>query len=124
MTLPYLDWAYLSIIDCLMQKEEEIRKYLQDEFAISILSGSKWKEMQKSLSLCIDELIQRDFGKLVSILYRIDVSESKLRKVLSENADTYASELIAQMIMERQLQKLESREKFRGKATETDEDTW
>jgi hypothetical protein len=107
-----------------MQKEEEIRKYLQDEFAIVLQSGSEWKEMEKVLSIYIDELIQRDFGKLVSLLYRIDISESRLRTALFENSDTNAGELIARMIMERQLEKLQSREKFKGKAGETEEDAW
>jgi hypothetical protein len=107
-----------------MEKQEEIKNYLQNEFSISIRAGSDWKEMEKILSEYIDELIQRDFDKLVNLLYRIDVSESRLRKVLAENTGIHASELISQMILERQLQKIESREKFKSGETETDEDRW
>ena len=107
-----------------MEKQEEIRNYLQNEFGIIIRADSEWKVMEKILAEYIDELIQRDFDKLVSLLYRIDVSEARLRKVLAENMGIHASELISQMILERQLQKIESREKFKSTETETDEDRW
>jgi hypothetical protein len=107
-----------------MEKQEEIRNYLQNELAVTIQPGSAWKEMEKILSEYIEDLIQRDFDKLVSLLYRIDVSESRLRKVLAENTGVHTSELVSQMIIERQLQKIESREKFKAGGAENDEEKW
>jgi len=107
-----------------MEKDDEIRNYLQNEFEIMVRPGTDWREIENLLSAHIDQLIQYDFGKLVSLLYRIDVSESKLRTVLAEHTDTHASELIAQMVLERQLQKIESREKFKQGPAATDEEKW
>ena len=107
-----------------MDKQAEIRDYVEVEFAISIRQGAEWKEMENLLSVFIDQLIQHDFGKLVRLLYRIDVSEPKLRKVLADNSDKHACELIAGMILERQLQKIESREKFKPGPAQTDEEKW
>ena len=64
-----------------------------------------------TLSEYINHLIQKDFQKLVSILYRIDVSENKLKKVL-ENSNQEAGKIIAELIIERQLQKIKSRQQY------------
>ena len=61
----------------------------------------------------INALIQQDFGALVQLLYRIDVSEDKLRRMLADNSGEDAGRLIARLIMERQRQKLESRRQYR-----------
>lgn len=59
----------------------------------------------------IDELIRVDFEKLKWILYRIDVSEKKLAEAL-KNSDVDAAEVMADMIIQRQIEKAESRKKF------------
>lgn len=59
----------------------------------------------------IDELIRGDFDKLKWILYRIDVSEKKLTEAL-KNAEADAATIMADMIIQRQIEKAESRKKF------------
>lgn len=76
------------------------------------------------LSEHINDLIQTDFQKLVSILYRVDVSEPKLKYLLKENPGEDAGKIIAGLIIERQLQKIKSREDFRRDSTISDEERW
>ena len=57
-------------------------------------------------------MINDDFNRLISLLYRIDVSETKLKQLLRENTTTNAGLLIARLILERQWQKIETRRKF------------
>ncbi|MFN8321925.1 MAG: hypothetical protein U0T74_04655 [Chitinophagales bacterium] len=59
----------------------------------------------------IDELIRTDFEKLKWILYRIDVSEKKLSEAL-KNSEDDAATIMADMIIQRQLEKAESRKAF------------
>ena len=54
-----------------------------------------------SVELTINELIKNDFSRLVQILYRIDVSEAKLKNILNANPNEDAGKLIAQVIIER-----------------------
>ena len=54
-----------------------------------------------SLELTINELIKNDFSRLVQILYRIDVSEEKLKYILQLNPNEDAAKLIAAVIIER-----------------------
>jgi len=73
-----------------------------------------------ALSSEIDHLIKNDFEKLVSILYRMDVNESKLRMLLQDENGSDAGELIATLMIERQLQKIESRKKYGGQNPDND----
>lgn len=49
----------------------------------------------------INECIKNDFNKLVQLLYRIDVSEEKLKYILQLNPNEDAAKLIAAVIIER-----------------------
>ena len=53
------------------------------------------------LIVFINECIQHDFNKLVQLLYRIDVSEEKLKYILQLNPNEDAAKLIAAVIIER-----------------------
>ena len=60
----------------------------------------------------INDLINNDFKKLVSILYRMDISEIKLKQLLNENPGTNAALIIADLMIERQAEKIRSRQQF------------
>ena len=74
------------------------------------------QDLESKLAIYINELIDKDFNKLVNLLYRIDISEQKLKIALqNEDKTISSSETIAKLIIERQLQKLEFRKKFSNK---------
>ena len=73
----------------------------------------------------INQLISRDFAKLVYLLYAVDVSEKKLKQLLAEHPNEDAGKLIALLILERQEQKKKSREQFKQNEQDIpDEDKW
>ena len=76
---------------------------------------------KKILAARINELIQLDFQRLVAILYRLDVSEEKLKQLLKENRLTDAGDIITDLIIERQMQKIKSRQQFRKPDNDIDE---
>lgn len=59
----------------------------------------------------VEDLMTKDFNQLINVLYRIDVSEEKLKEALALTNDNPAS-IIAKMILERELQKVETRKKY------------
>jgi hypothetical protein len=77
--------------------------------AIEQISSEKTRE---ELIFLINELINEDFQSLIQLLYRIDVNEKKIRLYLEENSDKDAASVLADLIIERQLQKIESRKKY------------
>ena len=80
--------------------------------------------LKEHLSSHINILIQSDFQKLVSILYRVDVNESKLRHLLQENPGFDAANIITDLIIERQLQKIRSRQEYRNDENISDDEKW
>lgn len=74
------------------------------------------QDVENKLSVYINELIDKDFNRLVNLLYRIDISEEKLKLALKNEDKSHSSgKTIAKLIIERQLQKLEFRKKFSKK---------
>ena len=80
--------------------------------------------LKKRLSSHINFLIQSDFQKLVSILYRVDVNESKLKHLLKENQGFDAANIITDLIIERELQKIRSRQEYRNNENISDDEKW
>lgn len=72
----------------------------------------------------VNNLINEDFGRLVQILYRIDVPEKKLRQLLIENPTTDAADTIAKLIMERQVQKGKARQQFKPNHDIPEDEKW
>ena len=64
------------------------------------------------LETAINELIKNDFSKLLQLLYRIDVSEAKLKNILQAHPNEDAGKLIAQVILERLAATKKAREMF------------
>lgn len=70
-------------------------------------------DLECKLAVYINELIDKDFDKLINLLYRIDISEDKLTKALKAEDKTQSSgNTIAKLIIERQLNKLKIREQI------------
>lgn len=65
-----------------------------------------------NLEQTINELIKNDFSRLVQILYRIDVSEAKLKYILNTHPNEDAGKLIAAVIIERLAATKKARESF------------
>ena len=104
---------------------EELINSLQKDFEIALTEKTSTEEVRKKLAENINHLIIHDFNKLVSLLYRVDVNEAKLKHLLKENPGSDAGNIIADLIIERQLQKIKSRQQFlqRDKSID-DEDKW
>ena len=66
----------------------------------------------------INECIKHDFSRLVQLLYRIDVSEQKLKTILQVNPNEDAGKLIADLILERLAATKKARESFSNKNPE------
>ena len=110
-----------------MEKEKQIHEVINElqncgmEIAVHVHS---YDQLKPSLSEIINRLIINDFSRLISVLYRLDISEEKLKSLLSFSADVTAGNIIAEMIIERQLQKIESRKKFTSEDNLSDEERW
>jgi hypothetical protein len=81
-------------------------------------------EWWRQLVDAVNDLLVNDFGALVQILYRLDVDENKIRASLAGNVGTDAAELIARLLLERQVQKLEYRKSVKTDLPEDEGERW
>lgn len=80
-------------------------------------------ELLEQLADHLNSLITTDFNKLISLLYRLDIDELQVRATLQHHPGTDAGKLLAALVIERQIRKLESRKRFsHNKNDEIDEE--
>jgi hypothetical protein len=72
----------------------------------------QYEALKKLLSHRIEEMIDHEFDRFVNLLYRIDVNEAKVREALSEQPFSKGVEKVADMIIQRQLQKVATRRQY------------
>jgi hypothetical protein len=71
-------------------------------------------QLKERLTRKITVLIDTDYEKLLNILYRIDINENKLNKLFGSKNREYIPEKLADLIIERQLQKINFRNRYRN----------
>jgi len=74
-----------------------------------ILAKVRWQLIDK-----LNFLLDHDFEKLIWILYRIDVSEEKAKQALAEKSDHSPAEVLADLIIARQIEKARTRLNYTG----------
>jgi len=97
--------------------EQLLRLYTQ-------LTALQKQEVKEQLSFYINHLLVHDFNKLIQILYRIDVSEGKLKELLQKYPQTDAAVIIADLLIERQEEKNKTKESFKTDSQIPDEEKW
>lgn len=78
-----------------------------------LTEGLTLSQLEGWLAERLNEWIRWDFNALVSFLYRVDISESGLSRLLKENPGEDAGLIIAKMVIDRLGQKIESRRRYR-----------
>jgi hypothetical protein len=94
-------------------KAPQLIQTINESMGIKLQERLTSQELKIQLAKHINKLIQVNFEKLLSLLYRIDVSEPKLKKLLQEHLGEDAGNIIATLIIERQEQKIKLREQSR-----------
>jgi hypothetical protein len=97
---------------------------INDSLEINLPDNISFQELKENLAAHINNLINQDFEKLVSLLYRIDVNETKMRGLLDNTKGENAAGLITDLIIERQLQKIKSRKETKSKNDIPDDEKW
>jgi len=119
MNLPEI---HKNNIDQFLNKEDIILDTIQQiikdfgMFGLEItFSGNihqAYHELHDQLTNQVDLLINRDAGRLYSILYQVDISNKALEKTHKEIPEFNIVEVIAHQIIERELKKVLTRRYF------------
>lgn len=101
---------------------EAIIAQINKDLSLQLTPWLTEEELLQTLATLINDLIQHDFAQLVRMLYRLDISETKLKQLLKDYPDADAGRIIGSMIIERQRQKIASRKQFRQRDEDIPED--
>jgi hypothetical protein len=104
--------------------EKEMQQELQGMLGLEPTQSYTLQELKELLAKHVNQLLQTNFEQLVNLLYRIDVSEKNLKALLAQNPKQDAGDIIAVLIIERQLQKIKSRQQFKTDADFEGEEKW
>ena len=64
--------------------------------------------IRKHLIAKVKELMSRDYDRFITSLYRIDVSEKKVREILNSKDRTAIPEQLADLIIDRQMMRVKT----------------
>lgn len=67
---------------------------------------SPYQELFQQILPLVDEMLNEDYPKLLSILYRIDIDEEFINRKLKEISNADTDEVITDLIIKRELQKV------------------
>jgi len=102
----------------------KIERLIADELGIAIPYSASLDDLKNVLAEKFNDLINTDFNHLVQLLYRIDINEEKLKQVLKQIEGQDTAALLADLTIERQLQKIRSREDYRKDEDISDDEKW
>ncbi|MFL9482097.1 hypothetical protein ACI6Q2_04915 [Chitinophagaceae bacterium LWZ2-11] len=78
----------------------------------------------QKLADAVNDMILHDFPGLIQLLYRVDVNEKKLKQALANNSNENAGKIIAQLLIQRQLQKEAIKQKFKQEQDIDEDEKW
>lgn len=107
-----------------MDENRNVQEALINVFDNEIALCSSLQLFEANLAGLINEMISKNFERLISVLYRLDVSEQKLKEELAHASGENAGAIIARLIIERQIEKMKARSSFTGKPKPGDEESW
>lgn len=105
-------------------ENHSLAEILNKDLGLTIAPKLNLDAIRAAVTHHVNHLINTDFEQLVALLYRIDVSEPKMKTLLQHKQGEDSAGHIASLIIERQLQKIESRKKFSSKKDIADEEKW
>lgn len=93
-------------------KPSEVYSIISANFELEGRQDISLEEIHKILTETIRVLLDKNVERLVSILYRIDVGQKKTDEIFNRPSKDDIASLLAEAVIERQLQKVLSRKKY------------
>lgn len=103
--------------------EKALQLYFQNNYNIEMSENFNQTIFEQQLTQYINNLINNDFQKLVFLLYKIDINEKKLTQIL-QNTNADSAKVITHLIIEREMEKYNSRKNFTQNNVNSEEEKW
>lgn len=80
----------------------------------SQIIGNNLGDLKSKLEKIIAYLLDNDFERLLNAMYRLDINEDKFKEALIIDGGKSISKRITELIIEREIQKIETRIKYKS----------
>lgn len=97
-------------MDVINELKADLEKYVPGD----LQKANGEEELLQKLAAHVQYLIDHQLEHLYQLLYRIDVSETKVKNIVATLPYAEHARALAEAILERQKQKIESRKKFKS----------
>ena len=87
-------------------------------------TSAEYEIWKKALEQQIAYLIVHDFDRLLRLLYTVDVDERVLKHLLQQHPQPDAATVITDLLVQRQLKKIQTRQQFKTGTKPSDEEAW
>lgn len=95
-----------------------------DVTQLIVATENRYSATYNSLVQALSHLINNDLEQLVQLLYKIDISEQKLKDALKNHSHENAAVIIADMIIERQAEKIKSFKQSKPRSNIDEDEKW
>ncbi len=82
------------------------------EIKFSGNAQNAYEELFSQILPLIEKLQKENFQNFYNLMYRIDISETQIKKAVTESKDKSFSEVVTDLIMKRELLKIVTRRSF------------
>jgi len=97
------------------EDNKQVYEIISGNFELEKVNEITIEEIQRILTERIREMLDKNVEKLILILYRIDVSQKKTDEIFKSPFKDEIAENLASAVIERQLEKIETRKKYSSK---------
>jgi hypothetical protein len=101
-----------------MEENKELTDAISFRFELAKTGDLSLDDLKRVLTERILDLLERNVERLLSILYRVDLNQKKLDEIFLNGTKEEIAEKIAAAVIERQLQKIETRKIYKDREKE------
>ena len=98
--------GFVQLVDSVSESAEDLTT-----------AAERLAEVREYVAGEISRMLESEPGRLLAILYRIDVSETVVLRCLRESKRSTMAYKLADLVIERQLEKVETRKRFSSTPT-------
>jgi len=97
-----------------MDETKELSNAISSRFEIAPAENYTLDDLKRALFTKILELLDGNLERLLSMLYRVDLSQKKLDEIFLQGTKDEIAMQIAEAVIERQLQKIRTRKFYKN----------
>jgi len=75
--------------------------------------SATFQALQEKIAAVISQLLQNNPERLLNLMYRLDIDETKFRFVIQNGPEENVARQLAELVLEREMQKVYWRNKYR-----------